>query len=204
MARHNQHRTDNHPAGARRGLRTGAAALSLAAIAALGLSACGTQNTSNTTTATATAMASNTANAAVNAGSGKVTVKASPTASPTASAGSTQSAGTVTVTGADGTGVTAGADGSITVNGADGTGVTADASGNATVNGGSANSGSSAKVDEKAGESASSRVIAVTLAPPATPLPPAVPSARLTVTPSLRLRAMAVGATTHPTATLLR
>ena len=37
MARHDQHRTDNHPAGARRGLRTGAAALSLAAIAALGL-----------------------------------------------------------------------------------------------------------------------------------------------------------------------
>ena len=66
-----------------RRFRTGAAALSLAAIAALGLSACGTQNTSNPApTATATAKASSTADAAVNAGNGKVTVKASDAASP--------------------------------------------------------------------------------------------------------------------------
>ena len=54
-----------------RRFRTGAAALSLATIAALGLSACGAQNTSASApapTATATAKASSTADAAVKCG----------------------------------------------------------------------------------------------------------------------------------------
>lgn len=129
MARQNQNRASNH-----RNFRTGVVALSLAVLATLGLGACGSQNTSNAGT---TATASSTTEAIVNAGNGKVTVKASEATSPSPTA--TASQGTVTVS-----------EGSITVSGADGTGITAEANGNITVNG---DSKGSAKANEKAEES---------------------------------------------------